>query len=155
MRRHHPICFTFLVAAFLISAAVPADETLPFPFAPKTPSEAEQEAIDGHPLGSRANPVRCHEPRGQREYLQRLRCADGSSPGYDRIGSYGLGPYGTILDGYEVICPGDTKSPRVYMDMYHEGYVETEPAEGFTIVPPLPRLKAPKILDSPNDAKDG
>ena len=85
-----------------------------------------------HPLGSEKNPVRAAMPAGQRAYLARLRCADGSAPRYERGGSLGLGPYGNIVDGYNVTCEG-ADPLWVVMDMYHAGYVEDRPLPGFTI----------------------
>lgn len=84
-------------------------------------------------LGTKDNPVRCDDPKGERQYLNRLRCSDGKRPVYSRIGSFGLGPYGNILDGYRVKCEGSDEA-TVFMDMYHEGYVEKEAVPGFTIV---------------------
>jgi hypothetical protein len=89
-----------------------------------------------YPFGSERNPVRAAMPPGQRAYLSRLRCGDGRQPAFDRVGSYGVGIYGNILDGYAVDCgaaaPGKVE---IFMDMYHAGYVETRPVPGFTIVP--------------------
>lgn len=83
-------------------------------------------------LGSKTNPVRCSGPPGERAYLNRLRCSDAKAPTYYRLGSYGKGPYGHILDGYSVKC--EKKEPAtVFMDMYHD-HVEKEPVPGFTIV---------------------
>lgn len=88
------------------------------------------------PLGTMANPVRAVGPTGQRAYLSRLRCTDGQRPDFHRLGSYGAGIYGRMIDGYEVTCPGSSdSSTTVFMDMYHPGYVETEPVSGFTIAP--------------------
>lgn len=89
-----------------------------------------------HPLGAQNNPVRAEMPMGQRAYLDRLRCSDGQAPQYERIGNFGVGVYGNIVDGYRVDCgaaqPGQV---QVFMDMYHRGYVEDRPVPGFTIVP--------------------
>jgi hypothetical protein len=85
------------------------------------------------PLGTKTNPVRCEDPKGERQYLSRLRCSNGKRPKYSRIGSFGVGPYGNILDGYEVKCEGGDEV-TIFMDMYHEGYVEKEAVPGFTIV---------------------
>ena len=93
--------------------------------------EKEEPKVTGE-FGSKTNPVRCNGPRGERAYLSRLRCADGKAPAFDRIGSYGKGPYGHILDGYNVKCE-DKDAVTVFMDMYHE-HVEKEPVPGFTIV---------------------
>jgi hypothetical protein len=88
-------------------------------------------------LGSKENPVRCNLPRGERAYLSRLRCSDGKAPAYHRLGSYGPGPYGNIIDGYSVKC--EEKDPvTVFMDMYHD-HVEKEPVPGFTIVNDEPK----------------
>ena len=89
-----------------------------------------------HPFGSKQNPVRAEMPEGQHAYLARLRCSDGRAPAFHRIGNYGLGVYGNIIDGYSVDCgsaaPGKVE---IVMDMYHRGYVEDRPVPGFTIVP--------------------
>jgi hypothetical protein len=84
-------------------------------------------------LGTKTNPVRCEGPKGERQYLDRLRCSDGKPPKYSRIGSFGLGPYGNILDGYRVKCE-DRDEATIFMDMYHEGHVEKQAVPGFTIV---------------------
>lgn len=85
-----------------------------------------------HPLGSDRNPVRASRPEGQRAYLDRLRCGDGSAPSNSRVGNFGIGVFGNIVDGYQVTCPGD-EPKMVVMDMYHAGYVENAPVPGFTI----------------------
>ncbi|HSX56574.1 MAG TPA: hypothetical protein VLG14_14810 [Sphingomonas sp.] len=87
-----------------------------------------------HPFGGDKNPVRANGPQGQRAYLRRLRCADNTAPQFERAGSTGIGPYGTILDLYSVQC-GDAPAAKVYMDMYHE-HIEAAPVPGFAIVPP-------------------
>lgn len=55
----------------------------------------------------------------------------------DRAGSFGPGPYTSIIDGYDVDCgaaaPGQT---RVFLDMYHPGHREAAAVPGFTILPP-------------------
>jgi hypothetical protein len=91
-------------------------------------------AIDkaaAEPLGSDKNPVRADGPPGQRAYLARLRCTDGTAPAYERRGNVGPGIYGYIVDLYAVRC-GQTES-EVRMDMYHR-HVEDMPVAGFTIV---------------------
>lgn len=82
------------------------------------------------------------KPGGERAYLDRLRCANGSAPSYDRLGSVGPRNPATEADGdemleqidpdrplpagqtdfhtldlYEVVCPGRTY--QIFMDMYH------------------------------------
>ncbi|SRR5690554_2630377 len=105
---------------------------------PTTPAEVERPVTPEmlNPLGSPDNPVRCYLLRGQLAYLSRLRCPDGNKPTFHRIGSFGEGPYGNIIDGYRVRCSPDSEGVIIFMDMYHPGYVETEPVPGFTIVPP-------------------
>ena len=110
-----------------------------------------------HPLGSQKNPVRADAAQGQREYLNRLRCADGSRPEYARSGNVGEGVYGYIVDLYEVDCgdaaPGTT---QVYMDLYHGGYVEQELVEGFYFEDQLPAQESPTAPDaSPDISPDG
>lgn len=92
-------------------------------------------AINAQPLGSRGNPVRVEMPPGQHAYLRRLTCVDGSTPTFARAGNYGPGPFTTIIDGYEVRCPGSTT--MIFMDMYHAGYVERRAVPGFGIRPAL------------------
>lgn len=92
--------------------------------------------VSSEPLGSRENPVRAAMPVGQRRYLDRLRCSDGKAPSYERSGSAGAGPYGSIIDLYVVQCPDAEPSvTEIYIDMYHR-HVETEAVPGFDIVPP-------------------
>lgn len=111
---------------------------------PAPPQEQEGKQKEGKdepgakvsgPLGAETNPVRCESPRGERQYLSRLRCPDGKRPEFSRIGSFGVGPYGHILDGYRVKCEGRDEA-TVFMDMYHAGHVEKEAVPGFTIVEP-------------------
>jgi len=97
---------------------------------PKPPSESSADL--SAPLGSKKNPVRCFMPGGEREYLGRLRCPDGKAPSFGRVGSFGSGPYGTIIDGYRVQCDG-MKDRMVFMDMYHKDHVELKPVPGFKI----------------------
>lgn len=87
-------------------------------------------------LGTVTNPVRVLMPEGEREYLHRLRCANGSAPTFERQGSAGIGPYGKILDIYSVQCGAEFSS--IYMDMYHCSE-EQSPVPGFEIVPELGR----------------
>lgn len=93
-------------------------------------------AAAAHPLGSQHNPVRAAMPPGQRAYLRRLRCSDGTAPDFDRVGNFGIGVYGNIVDGYRLRCAGaEPAEVTVYMDMYHRGHVEERPVPGFTILP--------------------
>lgn len=87
---------------------------------------------DRYPLGSPQNPVRVQGPPGQRAYLARLRCSDGSAPSFYRRGNVGVGVFGNIVDDYAVTC-GSAAPVSVQMDMYHRGNVENRPVPGFTI----------------------
>lgn len=98
-----------------------------------TAPDVSEEALSRHPLGSAGNPVRAQGPSGQRAYLARLRCADGSTPAQRRIGSTGTGPWGFILDIHEVRCKGGLTA-GVHMDLYHPGYIEHAPVPGFRMV---------------------
>jgi hypothetical protein len=94
------------------------------------------EQAQAHPLGSQENPVRADMPGGQRAYLNRLRCADGNRPTYSRVGSFGAGVYGRIIDGYEVLCKDSApEKSMIFMDMYHPGHKEPAAVPGFTIIP--------------------
>lgn len=86
--------------------------------------------IHKHPLGTAENPVRVYMPGGEKDYLSRLECAGGGSPAFDRVGSKGTGPYGTVLDLFKVRCPGG-ETRQVYMDMYHPKHRETRSLPGF------------------------
>jgi len=95
--------------------------------------DPDYEAIYKHPLGSFENPIRVYSPVGQRNYLSRLVCTNGNHPiNFERGGSVGIGPYGNMLDVYNVKCgEKETEKFNVYMDMYHKDNIETRPAEGF------------------------
>jgi hypothetical protein len=94
------------------------------------------EAAAAHPLGSTENPVRVGGPSGERAYIARLRCADGSRPRVGQRGSMGIGPFLMIVDAYPLDCgeaaPGRT---TLMMDMYHPGHREDRPPPGFSIAP--------------------
>src|SRR5581483_12018091 len=58
----------------------------------------ELAAAAAFPLGTSRNPIRVAGPEGERAYLGRLRCADGSIP---RVGAQrpgGTGAFGNVLD---------------------------------------------------------
>ena len=85
------------------------------------------------PLGSFENPVRVFMPAGQKYYISRLRCSDGETPRYERVGSAGRGPYGNVVDVYDLRC--QTGEPfSIVFDMYHKDYVEARPVSGFTLL---------------------
>lgn len=95
--------------------------------------------VEQHPLGSLKNPVRVAMPMGERDYVARLICANGEQvSAYARDGSAGIGPYGSMLDAYTVICDTNEGAVEhtVYMDMYHADHEETRPAHGFKALTP-------------------
>ena len=104
-------------------------------FAPKERRRIEPDwkKINAAPFGSRDNPVRVYLPDGERAYLGRLTCGDGTPPSFRRTGSLGQGPFTTILDHYEVLC--GAKRFDVIMDMYHPGYAERRAVPGFSLKP--------------------
>ncbi len=122
-----------------VSAAM-AQEGLSAPSGRVSDAEVERIAAAadaaGIPFGDKQNPVRVNMPAGQRAYLSRLRCSDGSKPLFGREGSAGVGIYGSILDLYIVVCESGTPlDAAVYMDMYHPAYVETRAVSGFALAP--------------------
>ena len=76
------------------------------------------------PFGSFENPVRCDGPSGERRYLNRLKDSEGNPFSFKRIGSYGIGPYGHILDKYLIRSRINNKEYYVFMDMYYTDYIE-------------------------------
>lgn len=88
------------------------------------------------PLGTVKNPVRVGGPEGERAYIARLRCGDGSRPGVGRRGSAGVGAFGSVVDLYPLDC-GNAAPGRfdLVMDMYHEEHVEKRAPAGFSIGP--------------------
>lgn len=104
-----------------------------------TAKEVEEIAAKAaaYPLGSKENPVRVASPVGERAYLQRLRCENGSAPVFQRAGSAGVGIYGFIVDIYVVECVNSVPlRSEIWMDMYHGDHVETSAPPGFNIKPP-------------------
>ena len=93
-------------------------------------------AAQRHPLGTMENPVRVGGPTGERAYIARLRCSDGSAPRVGQRGNMGVGAFGTIVDSYPLDCgsaaPGQF---TLIMDMYHDEHREERAPAGFTIVP--------------------
>jgi hypothetical protein len=89
-------------------------------------------AAAAHPLGSAANPVRVGGPEGERAYLARLRCADGTSPAIGAREEGGVGAYGSVVGGYRLDCAGGV-SGRVLFDIYHAEHQETAAPAGFTL----------------------
>jgi hypothetical protein len=98
------------------------------------PLKPDMQEVEKHPLGSIKNPIRVSMPVGQRDYLSRLICENNEPvSAFSRGGSVGIGPYGSMLDVYTVVCDTDQGAVEhaVYMDMYHGNYIELRPAVGF------------------------
>ena len=94
-------------------------------------------AAAAHPLGTLENPVRVGGPEGERAYIARLRCGDGSSPQVGQRSNAGVGAFGTIVDVYPLDC-GNAAPGRfqIVMDMYHAEHREERAPAGFTIAAP-------------------
>ena len=86
---------------------------------------------DRHPLGTSENPVRVGGPEGERAFLARLRCANGSPALVGPRSAAGVGAFGSVVAAYEVGCGGERH--RLVFDMYHEEHVETRAPAGFTL----------------------
>jgi hypothetical protein len=91
-------------------------------------------AADAHPLGTVQNPVRVGGPEGERAYLARLRCADGTVPRIGARSDAGTGAFGSVVAAYAVSC-GTATTPIVF-DMYHEEHVERRAPAGFVLPQP-------------------
>ncbi|QPQ54903.1 hypothetical protein IC614_11385 [Allosphingosinicella flava] len=90
-----------------------------------------------HPLGTLANPVRVGGPHGERAYIDRLRCADGSQPAVGQRASGGVGAFGTIVNLYPLDCKAAAPGKfDLVMDMYHDGHRETNAPAGFALSAP-------------------
>lgn len=120
------------------------------------PVKVDEQKLAKYPLGSKDNPIRVGSPAGQRDYLRRLVCDNNEMVSTaTRQGSAGVGPFGSIMDIYEVIC--DTNKGAVthtlYLDMYHGDYEETHPAAGFIALKPdcwRPIKKAAEFREKKN-----
>jgi hypothetical protein len=84
------------------------------------------------PLGTMDRPVLADSPRGEREYLHRLRCSDGDRPDFVRGGSTAPSRDGHILDGYLIRC--GSSEVEAFFDMYHPQATVSEPLRGFSLV---------------------
>jgi hypothetical protein len=109
-------------------AAVPAASLIP---------DADQDpviaAAAAFPLGSMQNPVRVGGPAGERAYLARLRCADGSAPRLGERSDKGEGAFGSLVAAYRLEC--GASAADLVMDMYHDEHVENRAPPGFAIQP--------------------
>jgi len=77
----------------------------------------------------KSNPIPVCSPNGQMEYLRSLRCKCGEPFNFERMGSYGPGPDGHVVDGYELVCKTGKNQITLYMDMYHLGPSSLVPKE--------------------------
>jgi hypothetical protein len=142
--------FAFIIlAAGLASAAAAADDKLGARTAspgqmlaelgeamPDAELEQAVAAAAAHPLGSVDNPVRVGGPEGERAYIARLRCANGTRPRVGPRADGGVGAFGTVVDLYALDC-GAAAPGRfgLVMDMYHEEHREEHAPPGFGIDP--------------------
>jgi len=88
-------------------------------------------AAAAYPLGTIENPVRVGGPNGERTYLARLSCADGTAIHVGARSEAGQGGFGAIANAFSVACGGTTR--RIVFDMYHEEHVENAAPPGFSI----------------------
>lgn len=142
MRVHFAFKAMLMGAALLsLSACATAsndvDDAMSLFGQPPKDLEARLKKAEAHPLGSKENPVRVNMPAGEHMYLRRLRCKNGAPPVYFRVGSFGEGVFGNIIDGYDVKCEGsEPAQSMIYMDMYFPAHNETQAVPGFTLVTP-------------------
>ncbi len=90
-------------------------------------------AANAYQLGTIENPVRVGGPEGERAYLARLACQDGTPLRIGTRGDAGQGGFGAIATAYAVSCGGTTR--RIVFDMYHAEHAENRAPAGFTIRP--------------------
>lgn len=70
---------------------------------------------------NKTNPIPVEDQLGQLHYLACLRCPCGEPFDFHRLGNFGSGPDGHVIDGYEIICKNRNHKFFLYMDMYHQG----------------------------------
>ena len=138
------LAFALLSAAPALAQPKPGDRTMTpeqmlreFGLAPDPDDLSEAiAAAAAHPLGTAENPVRVGGPDGERAYIARLRCGDGSSPQVGERASAGVGAFGTIVDVYPLDC-GNAAPGRfqLVIDMYNSDHREQLAPAGFTITP--------------------
>ena len=117
-----------------VGARTTSPEAMVAQMNPASPEEEMSQLIaaaDAHPLGSIENPVRVAGPEGERAYLARLHCADGAAARIGARREAGIGPYGSVVGAYEVVCAGG--SSQIVFDMYQEEHQETRAPAGFTL----------------------
>ena len=119
-----------------VGARTTSPEAMVAQMNPASPEEEMSRMIaaaDQHPLGTLENPIRVAGPEGERAYLARLRCADGNPARIGARREAGVGPYGSVVGGYDVTCAGI--AGRLIFDMYEEEHQETRAPQGFTLAP--------------------
>ena len=119
-----------------LGARTTSPEAMIAGLSPASPEDEMRQLIaaaDAHPLGSVENPIRVAGPDGERAYLARLRCADGSTLRVGARSDAGVGAYGSVVAGYEVGC--GAAGSRIVFDMYQAEHVETRAPAGFTLAP--------------------
>lgn len=92
-------------------------------------------AAEAHPLGTLENPIRVGGPLGERAYLARLRCSDGSLPVIGTASPIGIAAFGSVANVFPVECAKARIQARIVMDMYHAEHIENRAPPGFTIEP--------------------
>ena len=97
--------------------------------------ERELAAAAAFPLGSLQNPVRVAGPDGERAYLARLRCGDGSQPRIGAARPGGSGGFGNLVDVVAVDCASAPGRAEIRLDVYHEEHQVRSPPPGFTLAP--------------------
>ena len=89
-----------------------------FAIKPQTDTIPEASGRFGY---DKTNPVPVCLQEGEIDYLARLRCRCGEPFMFHRKGSFGRGPDGHTVDGYELVCRDRQHHITLYMDMYHAG----------------------------------
>jgi hypothetical protein len=97
---------------------LPPDMIESFAIKPRSDTVAEASGRFGYDI---TNPIPVCLQQGELDYLARLRCRCGEPFMFHRQGSFGSGPDGHAVDGYELICRKRQHRITLYMDMYHAG----------------------------------
>ena len=87
------------------------------------------------PLGSKENPIKCENIDGERKYLSRLLGPNNEFLSYKRIGSTKGVSSENILDAYQLNGIENNFECTIYIDMYHEKFVEKKAPFNLQIQP--------------------
>lgn len=68
-----------------------------------------------------SNPIPVGGRTEREKYLAGLHCPCGEAFQYRRIGSFGTGPDGHVVDGYFLSCCKGSHQIKLYFDIYHRG----------------------------------